>query len=110
MSFLGQFKAMSNPDVYGRVWMAMYKIADNVINEDKSTPNHPQREALAEFIQIDPEPYAGVFVKKVVFNPSISTQIADDGSCTAPDGDIEFTVAGAWDLATAQLNRPGRGF
>lgn len=109
MSYLGQFKALGNPDFYGRVWMAMYKTADDIINEDPATANHPLRFQLAQAIQVDPEPYAGTFVKKCAFNPSVANSINDAGFSDCADADLNWVVGSVWDLATSQFVNNGTG-
>lgn len=99
MSLLGQFNAMQNPAFYGRVWAACYKIADNVLNEDPTTPNHMLRVKLAQNMQAEPGTYADPFVKRCAMNASIGMTIDDDGVSTCPDGDIEYVVASVWESA-----------
>ena len=105
MSFLGQFKAMTNPEFDGRVWVAAYKTADNVLNEPATTANHDLRVRLARLVANEPSTYADTFVKRAAMNATIAATIQPDGTATCADSDIEFVVAGWWDRATSQLIR-----
>lgn len=100
MSFLGQFKAVNNPDFYGRVWMACYRTAEDVLNESVGEPNHAARADLAIRIEMDPEKWAKPLVWACAMNPTIGGTIDEDGVSTSPDGDIQYVVNSNWDRAT----------
>jgi len=103
MSFLGQFRAMTNPEFYGRVWVACYAVAEDVANESPTTPNHELRARLAALIENEPATYADTFVKRAAMNATIGASISEEGRSNAPDSDFEFVIAQWWDSATALL-------
>jgi hypothetical protein len=103
MSFLGQFKAVENPEFYGRVWMACYKAADDVLNEDINTPNHGARVDFANRIQLDPVRYAKPLVRACAMNPTIG---ATPSTRTASPAHLMGTCS-TWSTPSGTAPRAG---
>ena len=104
MTFLQSGQAAQDENFKLRIQAAVFKLAQDVLNEDPTTDNHNFRVQLAR--RVVAQPSAGPvdqFVWLCAANPSIAATVVDSGSTVsvnASDGDIEFVCASNWDNVT----------
>ena len=110
---LRTYKALASDETQGRIVMAAFKMAQDVINE--STENNPYWEPRREFARMvlrNPVGYKKEFVLRVLRNPTVVATARDDGSLAATDSDLEFVVSANWMMLCGELgfissNQPG---
>lgn len=94
-SYLNINELAASPSFRGRVQAAIAIRAADVLGEDVQPPARAaKRLALAEDVLRDPAPKVNAFIWLVVTNPTIAA-----GGMAAPDSDLEYVVAQAWDRA-----------
>lgn len=98
--FLQSGQAANDDEFQLRVQACIFKLAQDVINEDPgSVLDHPARRSLAEAVIRSPESVVVNFVWLCASNPSIAASVnAVNGAVhvNAPDSDIEFVCASYW--------------
>lgn len=101
---LATWQLVNDQKFRGRIAAAIYKAAENIVNEG-GTPES-DRFKLANQVRIGPANKIDWFIWKVASNPSIASESVD-GQANVPDGDIDYVVASVWDeVATDNLTVP----
>lgn len=103
MTFLQTGQATGDPEFNLRVKAAIFKLAQDVVNEDVGTDNHVLRTNLAQRVIANPDAVATNFVWLCASNPSVAATVTEEaGAITvgAPDSDIEFVCASNWDIVS----------
>lgn len=100
MTYLQTGQATTDFEFRLRVKAAMFKIAQDVANEDDQVEGHPNRAALADAIIRDPDSQANQFVWLCASNPTIASKVtvSADGEIEVKceDGEIEYVIASYW--------------
>lgn len=102
MSLQSTWTLVNDQIFRGRLAAAMYKAAENILNEgaDETT----DRFKLAEMVRTDAMMKVDWFTWKVASNPSVAVA-SEVGQENVPDGDIEYVIASVWD-AVAEIYVP----
>lgn len=100
MTFLASGQATTDPQFRLRIQAALFKLAQDVHNEDPSTASHAVRARLAnEILQGGPAAVVERFVWLCASNPTIAASVSDSNGTIqvqATDGDIEYVCASYW--------------
>lgn len=110
MTFLQSGQATTDPEFRLRVQAAIFKLAQDVLNEPPATDGHVVRRQLAEGIVRDPAPFVTRFVWLCASNGSIAASVVAEGTAItvgAPDGDIEFVCASNWNVVSGWQDLAG---
>lgn len=100
MTFLQSGAAARNETFRLRIQACLFKLAQDVVNEDENADDHHTRISLARAIIIEPAVAVGRFAWLCAANPAIAGTVNDEGDVAAPDGDIEYVCASNWTIVS----------
>jgi hypothetical protein len=91
------------PSVTEQIEVAVVHAAQDILNEDPSTPNDANRKAWANWVTGNSSVAWAPFAWPVGLNPAIQASIAEDPSgATVKDSDVQFVVNGQIDSVIAE--------
>ena len=107
MTYLNITRAAEDPDFNRRIRGVLYKLAGDVLNEDRSVDQHRARLDMAtgirRFLSFDTPRFAWLCAS----NPSIADSITIDADgkvvVGASDNDLEFVCSSAWTEVATQV-------
>ena len=93
MTLQDQFIETTNPQLQGRIQMAVAKAAQDISSEAADTPNHASRVALASRVAQSPTAYTGAFTNLLC---------AEGITNGSTDAEIESMVSAVWNTMAGQ--------
>lgn len=108
MTLLQTGQATTDKEFGLRVQAAIFKIAQDVLNEPEDAPNHIFRAQLALRVAQSPVAISSVFAWLCASNAAIAETVTSEGGdiqVSAPDADIEFVCSANWDIVAGFSGR-----
>lgn len=90
-----QFTYTSDPNYKNRIGLAFLKLANDITNEDPTTPDHVKRLALADQVISGSGVPPRCYQLLPILNPALQVTV-NDPTADPTDNDIIFTVSEFW--------------
>lgn len=94
MAFIDEWNLVNDKVFRGRVSIALFHAALQILEEDPETVNHAARVQVASSVRSNPEGAVQWFILYVATNPNIASM----GPVSSNDSDISWVISSVWDL------------